>query len=161
MLFYPNEYYKTFSDIDIDHLKRIGIKGIIVDIDNTLIPWSNKVPDENTYLWINKLRSEGFKVCLISNNTKSRVQEFNKDLNCPVVWSAKKPLKTAYIKASKYLDCPVKNIAVVGDQIFTDVFGGNRMGMYTILVDPLSEKEFFWTKLIRKIEKKLRDKLRG
>lgn len=158
-MLYPNEYYKTFKDVEIDRLKSRGIKGVIIDIDNTLVPWSSKIPDESVYLWINKLKNEGLKVCLISNNTKARVQEFNKNLGCPVVWNARKPLKSAYMKASQYLDCPMEQIAVIGDQIFTDIWGGNRMGMYTILVDPLSEKEFFWTKLIRKIEKRLRNRL--
>jgi len=159
-LLYPDEYYASFKDIDLDHLREMGIKAVIIDIDNTLVPWSDKFPDENAYLWINRLRNEGFKVCLISNNTKGRVEEFNKDLSCYVIWKARKPLKFAYKKAIRYFNCSAKNIAVIGDQIFTDILGGNRLGMYTILVDPISDNEFFWTKFVRRIEKKFRDRAR-
>lgn len=153
MILKPNLYIKTVYDLDTSLFRERGICGIIVDIDNTLVAWNTKEPDERVVNLICKLTSEGYKVCILSNNTRRRVEEFNRCLNLPAIHKAIKPRKNAFRKALKLLGTQPANTAVIGDQLFTDVYGGNRLGMFTVLVNPISDKEFIWTKLVRKLEK--------
>lgn len=149
----PNIYLESVFMIDREMLKENGIKGIIIDIDNTLVPWGAKNINDKSGKLIEQLRKDGFRICILSNNTKKRVDEFNKDLNLPAVYNAGKPRKSAYKKALELLQTEISNTAVIGDQIFTDVLGGNRVGLFTILVNPISTKEFFGTRLVRILER--------
>ena len=149
----PNIYLESVFMIDREMLKENSIKGIIIDIDNTLVPWGAKNINDKSGRLIEQLRKDGFRICILSNNTKKRVDEFNKDLNLPAVYNAGKPRKPAYKKALELLQTEISNTAVIGDQIFTDVLGGNRVGLFTILVNPISTKEFFGTRLVRILER--------
>lgn len=149
----PDQYYQDIFSIDLDLLKKQGIKGIICDIDNTIVPWSKKEVVLKVYDWFTEIERNGLKMCLVSNGTDSRVKSFSQKLDIPAVGLAIKPSKKAFRVAKKILELDNREIAVVGDQIFTDVFGGNRMGFKTILVDPMSKREFFTTKIIRLLEK--------
>ncbi len=149
----PDEYVASIFDINVEGLKKKGIKALIVDIDNTLEGWGTKSAGERVLNWISKLKSLGFTICLISNNTKRRAVEFAKPLDVPVVYRAAKPSKRAFKKAMKITRNTYSECAVIGDQIFTDVLGGKRLGFYTILVAPINKKEFITTKLIRRVEK--------
>lgn len=149
----PDLYLNTVHELDTAVLKSIGIKAIIVDIDNTLVPWGAKVPDKKADELICRLLSEGFKICILSNNSKKRVEEFNKCLNLPAIHKAVKPSKNAFKRAMKLMDSGPENTAVIGDQIFTDVLGGNRLGLFTVLVPPISKNEFIWTRFVRLFEK--------
>ncbi|MCK9216703.1 MAG: YqeG family HAD IIIA-type phosphatase [Firmicutes bacterium] len=149
----PKIYLESVFMINIGILKKYNIKGIIIDIDNTLVPWGAKNINNRAYELISKLKNEGFRICILSNNTKKRVDEFNKDLNLPAVYNAGKPRKSAYKKALSLLQTDIVNTAVIGDQIFTDILGGNRLGLFTILVNPIDTKEFFGTRLVRILER--------
>ncbi len=149
----PDMYLNTVYELDTIALKAQGIEAIIVDVDNTLVPWDTKEPDEKANELVCKLGSEGFKICILSNNTKKRVEEFNRCLKLPAIHKAIKPSKAAFRKAMKLMDSTSSDTAVIGDQLFTDVLGGNRLGLFTILVSPISDKEFFWTRIVRKLEK--------
>jgi len=148
----PDLYLSSVYELNTDILKERGISGIIVDIDNTLVPWDAKEPDERASNLICSLASQGFKICILSNNTRKRVEEFNKCLNLPAIHKAVKPRKGAFRKAMKLMGTNERNTAVIGDQLFTDIYGGNRLGLYTILVTPMSVKEFLWTRFVRKLE---------
>ncbi len=150
---YPDCYYESIFDIKIADLKDAEIKGIIVDIDNTIIPWNDKNISDEVFNWFKKFIEEGFKLCLISNGMNKRVEYFRNQLDIPAIGNAVKPRKKAYIKSLNILDLKRNEIAVIGDQVFTDVLGGNRMGFMTILVDPLNKNEFFTTRLMRLLEK--------
>jgi len=150
---YPDNYYESIFDIDIEDLKSLEIKGIVVDIDNTIVPWNDKELSEEVFNWFKKLIKEGFKLCLISNGMSKRVKYFSNQLDIPAIGKAVKPRKKAFKKALNILDVQKDKIAVIGDQIFTDVLGGNRMGFTTILVDPLNKQEFITTKIMRFLEK--------
>jgi uncharacterized protein len=149
----PNIHVNSPFDLDIEVLKKNYIKGIIIDIDNTLVPWSVKCADQKVIDLVDKLIKAGFKLCILSNGTKNRVAEFNKDLKLPAVHNAAKPSRVSFRRALTLMDTKPENTAVIGDQIFTDILGGNRLGLFTVLVVPMSSKEFVWTKFVRQIEK--------
>jgi HAD superfamily phosphatase (TIGR01668 family) len=151
--FIPDLYLNTVYELDINLLKAKGIKSIIVDIDNTLVSWETRVPDEKVTDLVCKLTTEDFKICILSNNTKKRVEEFNECLKLPAIHKAVKPSKTAFRRAMRLMNSSPDNTAVIGDQLFTDVLGGNRLGLFTVMVSPISEKEFLWTRLVRLLEK--------
>lgn len=149
----PDLYMNTVYELDTGVLKARGINAIIVDIDNTLVAWETKLPDEKVMELVSKLAAESFKICILSNNTRKRVEEFNKGLSLPAIYKALKPSKAAFKRAMKLMGSDAATTAVIGDQLFTDILGGNRMGLFTILVAPISEKEFVWTRLVRMVEK--------
>lgn len=151
----PDLYINTVHDLDTAILKKNGISGIIVDIDNTLVSWETREPDDKVIKLVCSLSLHGFKVCILSNNTRKRVEEFNRCLNLPAIHKAIKPSKGAFRKAMRLLGTDASTTAVIGDQLFTDIYGGNRLGLFTILVSPISSNEFVWTRFVRIIERSI------
>lgn len=149
----PNEYHDSVFEINLEKLKKRGIAGFVIDLDNTLMPWNELVYTEEIFNWIDVLKTNDFKVCLLSNNGKDRGTPIAEKFNLPLVAFAKKPSKNAFKKAMKVLGTKKSETVVIGDQLFTDVLGGNRFGLYTILVKPISEKEFWGTRIVRRIER--------
>ena len=152
---YPTMYISSIFDININDLKEQGIKGIIFDIDNTLVPYDEEEPNEEIVDFFSKLQEAGFKITLVSNNTKDRVIKFNKKLQVFALHESKKPLGKNFRKALHLMACKKEEAVIVGDQIFTDVYGGNLVGIQTILVKPVSDKDEWKTKIKRGIEKKV------
>ena len=156
-MFYPNAYFNKVEEITIEFLQRNKIKALILDIDNTLIDY-NHVMTESVEKWARDLKGQGVKLYIVSNTSKKKkVEKVVGKLDIPYVFFAKKPLKIGFKKAQKYLKENSENIAVVGDQIFTDVIGGNRAKMFTILVEPINEKDFWYTKWKRPIERRIKE----
>ncbi|WP_069649456.1 YqeG family HAD IIIA-type phosphatase [Caloranaerobacter ferrireducens] len=155
----PDLYVNTIFDIDLKTLKAKGIDSIIVDIDNTLVSWETEYASEEVVDWFKRIKELGFKCCIISNNTKDRVVKFNRNLEVYAIHRAVKPRKKPFLKAIKLMNTKPSKTVVIGDQIFTDILGGNRLGAYTILVVPISKKEFFWTRIIRKLERRILRKI--
>ncbi|HHV98082.1 MAG TPA: YqeG family HAD IIIA-type phosphatase [Clostridiaceae bacterium] len=151
--FFPKLMVDKIQDIDLDLLKKNNIKGMILDIDNTLVASHVKEADENAVEWIERAKSSGFKMCIVSNASRKRVVKFNEKLKLFAIYRALKPGSKAYKKAARLMDLELDQVAVVGDQIFTDVYGGNRIGMYTILVKPIHKKESILVMLKRYPEK--------
>lgn len=149
----PRLHINSPYELDIRILKQNNIKGIIIDIDNTLVPWSEKYADVKVMDFIETLKKAGYNICLLSNGTKNRVALFNKDMKLSAVHNARKPRRASFHQAIQLLGTKPENTAVIGDQIFTDILGGNRLGLFTILVVPLSSKEFIWTRFVRQLEK--------
>lgn len=149
----PDEYHSSIFEIDKIKLSQKGIKGIIIDLDNTLVPWNENHITQELHNWFDSFKSDNFKFCVVSNNTFSRGEPFAKEYKLPIVSSAKKPGKSSFKKAMKILGTGMDETTVVGDQLFTDVLGGKRIGLYTILVQPMSNNEFWGTKIVRKVEK--------
>lgn len=154
-LFCPNMYVSSIYSIQPEELVDKNIKGVIIDLDNTLVPWNVKVPNDNLIYWFESLFDKGIKLCIVSNNKENRVKLFANSLSIPYIYNAIKPRKKAFLRGIEILGTDVSNTAVIGDQILTDILGGNRMGAFTILVKPMSSKEFWWTRLMRKIEKNI------
>lgn len=159
-LLIPKLYVDSIFDIDLDKLKEMGIHNLIVDIDNTLVAWDKKTAPRSVIEWFDKLKKKGFNICLVSNNTEDRVVKFTENIQIFAFHRAKKPFKTTFYKAMNYMKSTKENTAVIGDQIFTDVLGGNRVGLYTILVVPIESKEFWWTEFVRNIERFILKKLK-
>lgn len=152
MFFYPNGYFNSVKDVKIDYLKNNNIKGIILDVDNTLIDYYRNFP-EGTKEWVQDLKKQGIKFCILSNSNKlDKVRFVANEIDVPYFYFGKKPLKFGFKKAKKKLNLDSKNIAAIGDQIMTDVIGANRCKMFSILVKPIKEKDIFITKLKRPIE---------
>ncbi len=148
----PNLYVGSLHHIDFSHLKGIGVEGIVFDIDNTVTMWGSTEIPATTRKWLEDAKTHGFRVCLLSNNRKNRIDDISRMLDIP---SAKgfKPLGSAFRSALCLLGTLPQETAIIGDQIFTDILGGNRAGLYTILVQPMSTNEFITTKFFRKLER--------
>ena len=142
MIFYPNIYLNNVKEITIELLKKNNIKGLLLDVDNTLIDFDLKIL-EGAKKWCEDLKKEGIKICILSNTNKI---EKVKKVELQYINFAKKPFKNGFKRAMTLLDLDAKNIATVGDQIMTDVLGGNRMGMFTILTKPLRKKGYIYYK---------------
>lgn len=152
MRLYPDYYCKDVTAISLDFLKEHNIKGIILDVDNTLID-INKNMLSGAKEWHDKIRKEGIKSIILSNSNKvEKVRNVANVLDIEYINLAKKPLKSGFKKAKSKLELNEENIAVIGDQIFTDVIGANRCKMFSILVEPISEKDLLITKWKRPIE---------
>ena len=158
MLIYPNSYFKKIQEITIEFLQKNKIKALILDMDNTLIDYKKNMPKE-IEKWAKELKGQGTKLYIVSNtNNKAKVESVANKLEIPYIFFAKKPLKGGFKKAQEALKEKPENIAIVGDQIFTDVIGGNRCHMHTILVEPILEQEFWYTIWKRPIENKIKMK---
>lgn len=150
--FYPGEYVNSTYEIDFDRLYREGYRGIIFDIDNTLVPHGARA-DERAKALFARLKETGFSCCLLSNNKEARVKMFNDDVRVKYIFDAHKPSGANYAKAMERMKTDVSNTLFVGDQIFTDVYGANRVGIRTILVKPIHPKEEIQIVLKRYLEK--------
>ena len=158
MILYPNELFNNVREIKFDFLKKNRINALILDVDNTLIDYDKNL-DVETVKWANDLKEKGIKLYILSNsNKKEKVKTVAEKLNIEYEYFGKKPLKMGFKKVQKKLEEKPENIGVVGDQIFTDVLGGNRCKMFTILVEPIAEKDIWITLLKRPIENAIKNK---
>lgn len=155
----PDLILESVFAINLDDLAKRGIKGLLIDIDNTLVPWGEPKMEEAFVAWVKKAKKRGFKICLVSNATENRAQSFATLLSIPAVGRAFKPLGRAFRRGLNELELPANQATIVGDQLFTDVFGGNRLGIYTILINPLSRNELGSTKFMRRLELKTLKKM--
>ena len=151
--FFPKLHVDALCDINIDEMKKAGITAFLCDIDNTMAITKAEFPSDEVVEWVREAQEKGFKVCLVSNNNKKRVSKFAEPLGVPYVYRAMKPLVGGYIKAIKILNIEPSKACMVGDQIFTDIWGANRVGMYSVLVNRLSQKESFLSLWKRPFEK--------
>lgn len=158
MIFYPNDYFKSVTDITYEYLNKNNIKGLILDVDNTLIDYDKNLSPE-IIKWVNELKKNNIKMFIVSNsNKKDKVAEVAKKLNLEYIYFGMKPLKRGFKIAKKKLELENEHIAAVGDQIFTDVIGANRMKMHSILVEPIKEKDILITLIKRPVENFIKKK---
>ena len=150
--FVPDIYQKNIYDIDYDKLKKMGIKCLLFDLDNTLVPVNSDVPSKKVKELFNFL-GESFKVIIISNSNKKRLIPFKESLNVDVAASAHKPSKRKYLKIMEMYKYKEHEVAAIGDQLLTDIYGANRVGITSILINPIGDYELIWTKINRLIEK--------
>lgn len=150
--FYPDEYLDSTYVIDFEELYQKGFRGVIFDIDNTLVPHGAPA-DERAVALFDLLKKIGFSCCLISNNQLPRVEMFNREIQVKFIENAHKPSKKNYLRAMELMGTDTTNTVFVGDQLFTDVYGANRAGIHSILVKPIHPKEEIQIVLKRYLEK--------
>ena len=155
----PSLYAKTIFDIDYEDLLKQGIKALFFDLDNTIIGYDVSQIDSKSLELLTELNKQ-FKVLIISNSNKKRVAKATKNVPFPVIWRGVKPLKFGFKKALKTVKVDAKNACVIGDQMMTDILGGNRLGLKTLLVNPVTPKSDIWmTKINRLVEKRILKKI--
>ncbi len=151
-IFYPKRMAESAYSIDYKKLYEEGYRGLLFDIDNTLVEHGADAGDRAIEL-MRYLKKTGFQICLISNNKEERVKRFNKEIQVNYIYKANKPSRKSYRKATQLMGTRIDNTVFVGDQLFTDVYGANRIGMMTFLVNPIGPKEEIQIVLKRKLEK--------
>ncbi|MGI5859098.1 MAG: YqeG family HAD IIIA-type phosphatase [Tepidanaerobacteraceae bacterium] len=154
-LFCPDLYIENIYKLDLHYIKKKNIKGILIDIDNTILPWNSSYIEDRLVKWVNNCLEQGFSLCIISNNKYHRIQYCAESLGIPAVSGSLKPFKKAFKKGLDILGTRPEQTAILGDQIFTDILGAKRMGLFAILVQPISSRELFWTRIMRGLERQL------
>ncbi len=158
--FAPDYQFDSVFDISISFLRSIGVKGMIFDIDNTLEPYENSMPSENTLKWLSELEKSGIRIAFVSNNNKRRVEKFNSELSFPAYYTALKPFKKNVIRAMADIGSDTYDTLLVGDQILTDILAAHNAGIKGILVKPIRDKTDLFTKAKRWIENRIVNRLR-
>lgn len=158
----PDIYQKSIYTLDYSKLLSRGIKLLLFDLDNTLVPAKSDELADKTKELIISLKQKGFKVIIFSNSPKKRVKKFGEILNVDYIHFACKPIQRKLKRVVNSSGFKLNEIAIIGDQILTDIVGGNKIGITTVLVNPSSNKDHVLSKIFRHIEikkmKKLRDK---
>lgn len=150
----PDFQFESIHEIPIKTLQELGISGLLIDLDNTVAPWNECTLTQEVIDWFQKIKTAGIKACIISNNRRpERVSTVAGLLGILFISRAAKPRRKAFQMGIEALNLKAEKIAVIGDQIFTDIFGGNRIGLKTILVSPICKKEFTGTKVLRFLER--------
>ncbi len=153
--FLPDQHVKSILDIHPKDLKEKGIKGIITDLDNTLVEWDRPSATPRVIEWFEEMKKNQIKVTIVSNNNEERVKFFSDPLNISFIYRARKPLSLSFHKAAKQMNVKKEEVVVIGDQLLTDVLGGNRGGFHTILVVPVAQTDGMATKINRMVERKI------
>ena len=151
--FVPEYYFNTFNEASADFLQSIGVKGIVLDVDNTLEPYENPLPGEHVKTWLSELREKGISAAIVSNNGGERIRLFNSELGLPAYYKAKKPFKKNVLKAMADMGTDKSNTILMGDQVFTDVWAAHNTGIRAILVPPIKDKRDVFTRFKRLLEK--------
>lgn len=154
-IFSPDHYYRRVTDVDLAALRAEGIDTLLVDIDNTILPRDTKEMAAEMTAWAKKLLGEGFRVCLVSNNWHAHVKRIADALGFCMVSKALKPLPLGFRRGMRLVGSKPSTTAVIGDQMFTDILGGNVLGLTTVLVEPLSASDLPHTLLLRRLERRV------
>lgn len=149
----PRQTVGFLTEIDIDHLLQQGIRGLLLDLDNTIVAWDSHDVEHQVQDWIHRAKASALSLCLVTNAKSDRVERAIKPLGIPYVALARKPMLRGFKKAMHMLGTAPCETAMVGDQIFTDVLGANLLGVYSILIELPDPKEQWWMKGTRRLEK--------
>ena len=149
---FPTEYYDSAYSINYEKYLSLGYKGIIFDIDNTLVP-HDAPQDSRSRKLLNRLKELGFKISFVSNNKEPRVKSFNEEIGGFYVFKAGKPKKRGYLESMRKMETNLENTLFIGDQLFTDIWGANRTGLHSILVKQVAKTEEIQIVLKRFLEK--------
>ncbi len=150
--FYPDKYVGSTYDLPFEKLYAKGYRGIIFDVDNTLVPHGAPA-DERSVALFERLREIGFSTCILSNNKEPRVSPFANLVDSPYIFKGNKPSRKGYRKAMELMGTGTQDTLFIGDQLFTDVWGAKRTGIYSILVKPIDPKEEIQIVLKRYLER--------
>lgn len=156
----PNEFVNSVFEITPEKLSQLGIKGIITDLDNTLVEWDRADATEQLVAWFEMMREAGIKIIIASNNNEQRVRAFAEPHGIPFIYRAKKPLGGAYYAALVQLRLRRNEVAMLGDQLLTDIMGAKRQKLYTFLVRPVADSDGLVTKFNRFVERRIYNDLK-
>lgn len=159
-LFKPNFYFKNIFSVNPQFLKENNIKALLLDADNTLCIYHDNKPIDGVLEWINEMKSCGIDLHILSNGKPGRLTEFSKNVNLPCFYMSLKPLPFKISKAVKKLGFKKSEVALVGDQMFTDILGGNLSGITTIWLDYIQIEDSRNFHFKRKIESKIKKNLK-
>ncbi|MEG0439614.1 YqeG family HAD IIIA-type phosphatase [Solibacillus cecembensis] len=151
----PDEYVNSVLDITPEKLQQQGIRGIITDLDNTLVEWDRADATDELVKWFESMREAGIRIIIASNNNEERVKHFAEPHGIPFIHRAKKPLGGAYYAALVQLRLRRHEVVMLGDQLLTDVMGAKRQKLYTILVRPVAQSDGLVTKFNRFVERRV------
>jgi len=152
--FRPNARAASIADIDATALHEQGFVGLLLDLDNTLLPWKDTNLPESSREWVESAKAAGMKPVLVSNtHYPKRLNFIAGELRIPAIPRSLKPRRHGFEKAAALVGCELEQAVVVGDQLLTDIWGGNRVGAYTVLVNPIHHREFIGTKISRMVER--------
>lgn len=149
----PDFRFKAFNEATVEFLLENNIKGVILDIDNTLEPYEHALPGEHVKAWLSALKTAGIDAAFVSNNNKERVMLFNEGLGLVAFWKAKKPFKKNVLKAMELIGSTRETTLLMGDQVFTDVWAAKNAKIRSALVPPINDKKDIFTKFKRLLEK--------
>ncbi len=149
----PDYRFTVFTEASAEFLSSIGVKGIVLDIDNTLEPYEHPDPGEHVVRWLGELKALGIAAAIVSNNGVERVERFNKELGLPAYFKAKKPFKKNVLRALSDMGVSKDEAILMGDQVFTDVWAARSAGIRAILVPPINDKRDVFTRFKRLLEK--------
>ncbi len=153
----PDESVSRVTDIDLTRLTSRGMEALLIDLDNTLLPWQSSEVPADVREWVERAKASGLKLCIVSNtHNPRRLRRIAEELGIEWLDRALKPRRASFVRAAERVGCSVERAVVVGDQILTDVLGGNLAGMHTVLVAPMHPREFVGTKINRLIERLIR-----
>ena len=152
---FPDIYIPSVYELPLKELKKKGIRGLVFDIDNTIAPYDVAEPDENIVELFQMLKKEGFRICILSNNNKKRVKLFNQKLKVLAVHKAGKPGIKKLRKAISAMKLTEIETAMIGDQVFTDMWSGHNAGLYCIMTAPICNRDQFVTKIKRGLERQV------
>lgn len=156
MVFCPHRLVRSVVEIKVEELQSRNIQGVILDLDNTLVRWQKEEMTEEVTAWLETLKSSGIRLCILSNSILGkRSERIAARLGCSNIRLARKPSARGFRRAMEALDATAASTAIVGDQMFTDIWGGNRAGIYTIMVHPIHRREFLYTRFISRPPERL------
>ena len=149
----PDALFASYSEITSEYLQAKGIKLLFTDVDNTLAPYEIPEPDDAIRSWLDSLKAANIKVVFVSNNKSPRLALFNRTLGLDAYPNSKKPFANALVRVANKEGLPLSACAVLGDQIFTDVWAGKRLGMLSLMVPPIKDKTTLFFKTKRRLER--------
>jgi uncharacterized protein len=151
----PDEFVTSVFDVTPQKLEQLGKKGIITDLDNTLVEWDRADATEELAAWFIMMKEAGIKIVIASNNNEARVKQFAEPLGIPFIFRAKKPLGSGFYRALVQLRLPREQVVMLGDQLLTDVMGAKRQKLYTMLIKPVAESDGWVTRFNRFVERRV------
>lgn len=155
MLLKPDIKLHGITDITVEILNKFNIKALLLDVDNTMSTHHGQALTEGLLEWIDRMNKNGIKLMVLSNSKRKRIEPFAERISLPFISLGCKPLPTGYLRGVRALGEKRKNVAIVGDQIFTDVLGGNIVGVKTVLLTPIKLEDGLSFKIRRNLEKKI------
>ena len=150
--FLPTSYVDNFTNITPARLNQLGVRAVIIDLDNTLVGYDEMDANEKVVNWFKLMNDNDFKVTIVSNGKRKRVSNFADPHDIDYIFNAQEPLSKNYKKAIRSMDVPKDETIMVGDQLMTDIFGANLIGLKSILVMPVKSKDGYATLLNRRME---------